>query len=149
MLNMPQTTPRHQSEIRVIYGDTDQLGMVYYGRYLEYFERARGELLRSVGLVYRELEVAGLYLPVTHCRIDYRAPARYDDLLQLSCWAERESHWRLRLRLPVTIHCGETLICEGYTEHLVTDGQGRPLRPRGAQARLLATLTERLFAEGR
>ena len=70
------------ARVRVIYGDTDQMGMVYYGNYLRYFEIARNEFLRRAGAPYRAFEEThGLRLPVIEATVHYRRPARYDDEL--------------------------------------------------------------------
>ncbi|MFT7297072.1 MAG: acyl-CoA thioester hydrolase, partial [Flavobacteriales bacterium] len=68
-------------EIRVRYAETDQMGFVYYGNYATYFEVARVEALRSLGLSYKEMEVQGVMLPVVDFSIKYHAPATYDDLI--------------------------------------------------------------------
>lgn len=64
--------------LRSRYGETDKMGYVYYGRYLEYFEVARTEMIRSFGISYRELEDQGIMLPVIHTEIDYKKPVFYD-----------------------------------------------------------------------
>ena len=80
---------QHQTHVRVRYADTDQMGFVYYGKYAEYFEVGRVELIRSVGLSYKEIEERGVWLPVVELRVNYRYPARYDELLTItSCLAE-------------------------------------------------------------
>ncbi len=71
----------HETEYRVPYADTDQMGVVYYANYLEYFERSRTEMLRSAGLPYCEMEKRGFFLPVSEAYCKYHASARYDDLL--------------------------------------------------------------------
>jgi acyl-CoA thioester hydrolase len=69
-------------QLRVIYGDTDQMGVVYYANYLRYFEAARNEFIRAKGLRYRDFEEQyGLLLPVIEAHASYRLPARYDDLI--------------------------------------------------------------------
>ncbi|MPM31650.1 hypothetical protein SDC9_78206 [bioreactor metagenome] len=73
--------PYHESSYRVPYADTDQMGVVYYANYLEYFERSRTEMLRDAGLPYSELERLGYYLPVREAHLQYESGARYDDLL--------------------------------------------------------------------
>lgn len=73
----------HQIQIRVRYSETDQMGFCYYGHYAAYFEMGRVEALRSLGIVYKELEDAGILLPVQNMNISYKSPARYDDLLSL------------------------------------------------------------------
>ena len=65
--------------LRSRYGETDRMGYVYYGRYLEYFEVARTEMIRSYGLSYREMEDSGVMLPVIHTELDYKIPITYDE----------------------------------------------------------------------
>ncbi len=68
--------------IRVIYGDTDQMGVAYYANYLRWFEAGRNEFIRARGLTYREVEERfRLMLPVAEAHVGYRSPARYDDLV--------------------------------------------------------------------
>ena len=69
------------TKVRVRYAETDQMGYVYYGIYSQYFEIGRVELLRSLGISYRELEGRGFLLPVVHFSIDYLKPAFYDEEL--------------------------------------------------------------------
>lgn len=69
--------------IRSRYGETDKMGYVYYGRYLEYFEVARTEMIRSLGMPYSALEEEGVMLPVIHTSIDYKAPIYYDELMHV------------------------------------------------------------------
>jgi acyl-CoA thioester hydrolase len=72
----------HDVTIRVRYGETDQMGYLYYGNYAEYFEVGRVELIRSLGLSYKELEeVHGIWLPVVSLEMRFVRPAYYDDLL--------------------------------------------------------------------
>jgi acyl-CoA thioester hydrolase len=73
----------HEMQIRVRYGETDQMGYCYYGNYAEYFEVGRVETLRSLGLSYRSLEESGIMLPVLELHVKYIRPAYYDDLLTL------------------------------------------------------------------
>ncbi|MEL6673965.1 MAG: thioesterase family protein [Bacteroidota bacterium] len=73
----------HTTQLRVRYGETDQMGYVYYGKYAEYFEVGRVELIRSLGFTYREVESAGILMPVADLTIKYRKPALYDELLKI------------------------------------------------------------------
>ena len=120
---------REVARVRVIYADTDQMGMVYYGNYLRYFEVARNELLRAAGMPYRGFEEAhGLMLPVVEAAIRYRRPARYDDELSLRAavpevnGASAKFVYEIR-RLPQ----GEPLV-EGHTVHACVDGAGKVTR---------------------
>ncbi len=72
----------HDTQLRVRYGETDQMGYLYYGRYAEYYEVGRVETMRSMGLSYKELEeVHGIWLPVVSLDMRFVRPAYYDDLL--------------------------------------------------------------------
>ncbi|MDX2063812.1 MAG: thioesterase family protein [Bacteroidia bacterium] len=74
----------HQTQLRVRYAETDQMGYVYYGVYPTYFEVGRVELVRSLGITYAELERDhGVMMPVLHLSVDYHQAARYDELLTL------------------------------------------------------------------
>ena len=70
-------------QIRVRYGETDQMGFVYYGNYALYLEQVRTEMLRSLGYTYKEMEDKGVLLPVANMNTRFISPAKYDDLLTL------------------------------------------------------------------
>lgn len=70
-------------QLRSRYGETDQMGYVYYGRYLDYFEEARTEMIRSLDYPYSRLEQNGVMLPVIHARADYKSPVFYDELMTI------------------------------------------------------------------
>ena len=72
-----------ETKIRVRYSETDQMSFVYYGVYAQYYEVGRVELLRSLGLTYKELEEMGFALPVVNLNINYKKPAYYDDELTI------------------------------------------------------------------
>ena len=74
---------KNQTKIRVRYGETDQMGYVYYGNYAQFFEVGRVEWLRSLGVSYKSLEASGIMLPVIQLNINYIKPAKYDDLLTI------------------------------------------------------------------
>ncbi len=76
---------KHFSKLRVRYSETDKMGYVYYGNYAQYFEVARVEALRELGLSYKELEDNGVMLPVLSYSINYLKPAFYDSLLTIEC----------------------------------------------------------------
>jgi acyl-CoA thioester hydrolase len=116
----------HVSHVRVRYAETDQMGVVYYANYLVWFEVARTDWLRAAGLTYRELEAEGLFLPVIEARCEYRAPARYDDLLAVEATARLVSPARLAFDYAVTGPGG--LVAGGLTVHALLDGRGRPVR---------------------
>jgi acyl-CoA thioester hydrolase len=74
---------KHATTLRVRYAETDQMGYVYYGQYATYFEVARVEALRALGIRYRDMEAEGVMLPVLEHKSKYIRPARYDDLLRI------------------------------------------------------------------
>ncbi len=114
-------------EYRVSYADTDAMGVVYYANYLVYFERARTQLLRELGLPYREIEARGIGLPVLEAKVDYHAPAEYDDLLQLCARVGWCRGARIQLLCEVFRH--EVLLASGYTVHACLDLKSRrPVR---------------------
>lgn len=70
-------------QLRVRYADVDQMGYVYYGNYAYYYEQARAEAIRSLGLTYKQLEHSGVIMPITRMNTKYIAPAHYDELLTI------------------------------------------------------------------
>lgn len=80
-MNIPDQSPLIEFDyvLRSRYGETDKMGYVYYGRYLEYFEVSRTEMIRSYGLSYRRMEDDGIMLPVIHAELEYKSPVFYDE----------------------------------------------------------------------
>ena len=117
-------------EYRVPYADTDQMGVVYYGNYLTLFERARNELMRSCGYTYRECEAEGWMLPVIHAEVDYKSPARYDDLLEVTAYVQQQKGVRLEIACEVRRKGEEAILAKGFTRHcFVSTGDFRPVAP--------------------
>ena len=104
-------------EYRVPYADTDQMGVVYYGNYLTFFERARNELMRACGYTYKECEAEGFMLPVVHAEVDYRRPAKYDDLLEITAFVKQQRGVRLEIACEVRRKGEETVLVSGFTRH--------------------------------
>ncbi len=113
---------RHQ--IRVIFGDTDQMGVVYYANYLRYFESARADYWRALGKSYKDLEDWGVALPVVEAHCNYRRPAHYEDLLEIDVDVSELRSASLRFRY--TVHRGTVLLADGHTRHAVIGKDGRP-----------------------
>ncbi len=101
---------------RILYGDTDCGDVVYYGTYLRFFEMGRTELLRDHGITYRELERdEKILLPVIEAYIRYRAPARYDDLIEIRTrLTDLRPH---KVRFHYEIYRDNQLLTEGFTIH--------------------------------
>jgi acyl-CoA thioester hydrolase len=120
----------HVTHIRVRYADTDQMGIVYYGKYFEYFEVARTELLRACGLPYKTIESAGFGLPVTEASAKYLRSAKYDDLLRITARIPKAVSSRLEIDYIVQIEDTRELIAEGKTTLVfVSHTTGKPSRP--------------------
>ncbi len=115
--------------LRVIYAHTDQMSVVYYGRYFEFIEAARNELLRECGFTYKELESLGIMLPVVSAHLDYFAPARYDDEILINTHVAKLENVRITLSYQgFEKHSGQKLF-EGYTIHAFVNKNGKPSRP--------------------
>jgi acyl-CoA thioester hydrolase len=111
---------------RVIYGDCDSMGIVYYANYLRFFEIGRTELLRELGLTYREVESRGFFLPVTETFLKYIKPAKYDDLLKIETVAGIVK--KASSRFDYVIYRGPDIIAKGYTAHACLNGENRVVR---------------------
>lgn len=111
-------------EIRVIFGDTDQMGVVYYANYLRYFESSRAAYWRDLGKSYRDLEAWGVALPVIEAHCNYRRPALYEDLLVVDVGISELRGASIRFAYRVLR--GEELLADGYTRHAVIGTDGRP-----------------------
>jgi acyl-CoA thioester hydrolase len=114
--------------VRVRYADTDQMGVVYYANYLVWFEIGRTEWLRDTGSNYREMEQAGISLPVIEAHCEYRQPARYDDEIEIRTTALAVTAVRLRFDYRAVRTTGDLLVAEGYTVHAAIGPSGRPCR---------------------
>ena len=109
--------------IRVRYAETDRMGLLHHANYLIYFEQGRTELLRSQGLVYKDLEDQGYLLVLTKADVKYRSPARYDDLLTLRTTIVRTTSVRVDHRYEM-LRDG-VLLAEGNTTLACVDRGGK------------------------
>jgi len=124
-------------EVRVIFGDTDQMGVVYYANYLRWFEGARAAFLRSLGRSHRDLEAWDVALPVVEAHCRYRRSARYEDLLAVDITvAELRA---ASLRFDYAVRRDGELLADGWTRHACIDSSGRPRRLPAELTRLIAS----------
>ena len=123
-------------DLRIIYGDTDQMGVVYYANYLRFFEAGRTEFIRAKGLSYGDVErTYRLMLPVVEATVHYRQPARYEDLITVETRLVEAR--RASARFEYRIVRGRDLLATGHTVHACLDPDGKPQRwPRDLVARL-------------
>ncbi len=112
----------HATEIRVRYCETDAMGYLHHGNYANYFEIARTELFRNQGGDYRAMEERGLFFVVVSLEIQFKRPARYDDLLSIACRVERMTGAKLMHEYRVTR--GDELIALGRTVLACVDQRG-------------------------
>lgn len=120
---------RYTHQLRSRYGETDQMGYVYYGRYLEYFEVARTEMIRSLDMPYSRLEEDGFMLPVVETSIQYKAPIFYDELMEITVavynlpMVKLETYYEIHTqRLPNEHATGTVTLC------FMDKGSRRPCR---------------------
>jgi len=130
--------------VRVYYEDTDSGGVVYYANYLKFMERARTEWLRSLGLEQdRLLDEFGVIFAVHSLALDYRAPARFNDALQVSVTPQNKGRASLGFRQQVLRDAGDNdrqlLLCEGQVKIACLDA--RTLRPRPIPDSVYAEIT--------
>jgi acyl-CoA thioester hydrolase len=111
---------------RVTYSECTLGNHVYYSRYLDILEITRGEFFRQLGTSFLKLQEQDLIFPVVECRLRYKAPARYDDLLTIETWLT--SLERVRLNFAYRILKEQTLILEGETFHVCTGLDEKPKR---------------------
>ncbi len=71
----------HLTTVRIRYAETDQMNIVYYGNYAQYFEVGRAECIRALGFTYKKMEEMGVRMPVVHMEANFLRPAHYDDLI--------------------------------------------------------------------
>ena len=127
-------------EVRVIFGDTDQMGVVYYANYLRYFEAARAGYWRASGRSYKDLEGWNVAMPVVEASARYHKPACYEDLLAIE--VEVTELRAASLRFAYLVRRDGVLLASGFTRHAIIHGAGdRAGRPRRLPDELRAAIT--------
>jgi len=118
----------HVTKIRVRYADTDKMGIVYHGRYFEWLEAARTELMRNHGMSYDSLEKRKISLPVIEASCKYIRPFKYDDIVNI--FAEIEDVTRSRLRIKYELYCDsdQNARVQCVTVHCYINNQSRAIR---------------------
>ena len=130
-MKLTMQEPIHRTSCRVLYGDTDAAGVVYYGNYMRYFEQGRTEYMRDLVQTYREIESQGLLLPVIECYTRYKASAAYDDLLVIETSMVELKNVSCRFNYRILRKEPDdslTLLAKGYTVHASVDRSGRLTR---------------------
>ncbi|MFL6373974.1 MAG: acyl-CoA thioesterase [Pyrinomonadaceae bacterium] len=113
----------YETEVRVRYAETDQMGIVHHSNYLIWFESGRSDLCRQKGFSYKQMEEENALLVVAEARVRYKSPAHYDDLLTIRTKVSEIRSRSIRFIYEVYRHSDSTLLAEGETLHFVTDKQ--------------------------
>lgn len=116
---------KNLTSYRVIYGDTDQMGVVYYANYLRWFELGRTEWLRQIGMPYSSIEEMGFFFPVTEASCRYLKPARFDDEIVIETTLAALSRVTLDFSYKVSRKNDGLLLAEGRTRHACVDREGK------------------------
>ena len=122
-----ETLPFFDTTVRVRYGETDQMGVVYYGNYYAWFEVGRVELCRQLGFEYKRMEIEDdSYIVVAESSCRYLRPAKFDDLLRVRTRVSELQRRVIGFRYEIIRDETNELIATGETRHVICDRQGRP-----------------------
>jgi len=124
LAEMSQTF-RHQH--RVTYAECTVGNHIYYARYLDLLEEARGEFFRNLGKTFRQLQDEDIIFPVIECRLRYKSPARYDDVLTIEVWLTAAEKIRLNFGCRI-LNQDNVVILEAETFHVCTSLNEKPKR---------------------
>ena len=120
----------HTTQIRVRYADTDKMQFVYNGKYLEYFEVGRTELLRNCGLAYSELEKEGYQLPLIEAGLKYKSPAYYDDILNIEASIKELYSAKVHIEYSIKRKNENDVLVTGFTTHMfIKEDTKKPTKP--------------------
>ena len=114
---------------KVYYKDVDQMGVVYYARYYEYFEAARTELLQSIDIDVTAVEDDGYFMPVVTSHCDYKIGATFEDILLVETFINELPKATMRIDYEIYKNKNSDLLVSGYTTHAFTDKSGKPVNP--------------------
>ncbi|MFT6749324.1 MAG: acyl-CoA thioester hydrolase [Flavobacterium sp.] len=120
---------KHQIKVRVRYSETDQMRVVYHGSYIPYFEIGRVEWLRNKGISYKSLEDSGIALPIVNMNINYKKPARYDDLLTVSTTFKSNSGVKIQFECEIHNEKEELLTTAQFLLVFIDTNSGKTIQP--------------------
>ncbi len=118
----------HTTQIRVRYAETDQMGVVYHANYVVWMEVGRVEAMRSAGLNYAEMEKEGIRVAVLGVEVDYKAAARYDDLVNVTARVVEVQSRKMRIEYEIHRAADQVLLASGATRHLFINHDLKPVR---------------------
>ena len=117
-----------ETKIKVRYQETDQMGVVYHANYFVWFEVGRTEMIRNIGISYKEMEDKGLLLPVVNVSCDYKHAARYDDELLVKTRILKYNGFRMEFEYQIIHPKDNKLLATGITKHVWIDKSYKPVR---------------------
>ncbi|MBT3607325.1 MAG: acyl-CoA thioesterase [Candidatus Marinimicrobia bacterium] len=119
---------RYDHPITVYYKDIDQMGIVYYSRYFEYFEEARTEMLSSIGLDYSNIEENGAMLPVIEAHCEYKKGATFSQDLIVKTYIRELPKVKMKFEYKICPAGSDEILLSGYTVHACTNLKGKPIK---------------------
>ena len=120
---------KHQIQVRVRYSETDQMGVVYHGNYIPYFEIGRVEWLRNKGVSYKIMEESGVALPIVSMTLNYKKPARYDELLTVTTAFKSQTSVKVEFDCEIHNEKNELLTTAHFILVFVDLLTGKPIQP--------------------
>jgi len=129
----------HQIQVRVRYSETDQMGVVYHGNYIPYFEIGRVEWLRNKGVSYKSLEESGIALPIVSMTVNYKKPARYDDLLTVKTTFKQYSSVKIEFDCEIWSEENELLTTAQFILVFVDIKLGKAIIPPADLLTIIST----------
>ena len=127
---------------KIYYKDIDQMGVVYYSRYFEFFEQARTELLNDLGIIVMDIEDEGYFMPVVSATCDYKEGAKFEDEIIVRTFIKEMPSARLRIKYEVVRKADDRLLVTGHTIHGFIDKEGMPKRPPKSLINCLSSLID-------
>ena len=119
----------HEVQVRVRYGETDQMGVVYHGSYVPYFEIGRVEWLRNQGVSYKSLEESGIALPIVSMHLNFKKPARYDDNLTIHTKLRKYAGVKIEFDCEIRNENQELLTTAHFILVFIDIKNGKPIVP--------------------
>lgn len=129
-----------QIQVRVRYSETDQMGVVYHGNYIPYFEIGRVEWLRNKGISYKKMEESGIALPIVNMNINYKKSARYDELLTVHTRFKSQTSVKIEFDCAIYNETQELLTTAQFLLVFVSLKTGKPIAPPAYILDLIKTI---------
>lgn len=120
----------HEIEIRIIFADTDAMGIVYHANYLKWFEAVRNEFLRTINFPYSLLDETGIWFPVVEAHLNYIKPAKYDDIITVRTKIAQLKRASVKMEYEIYNKQTGELLVTGYTRSGITDRNLKPVNTK-------------------